>query len=129
MIHAIRKHKFDRTGFYLGIAVLLIQVGLIIYARFIPERYFCWAPYDQCTQYSIEVSISGKPLEKGELWNRYRINPDDWDARSAANIISIVQRFESTLGTKDNARVTIHYTTNGHPERQWDWPERDSIND
>ena len=32
----------------LGLILLAAQVYGIGLARFIPERYFCWGPYDQC---------------------------------------------------------------------------------
>jgi len=113
----------DRLGWMLGVAFLILQVGLIGYARFVPERYFCWGPYDQCTRYTIETRVDGHLLDPGELWQRYRIDPDGWDQRSPANIISIVRRYERTLGNMDHACVTITYTTNGHPQQVWKWPE------
>lgn len=120
-----RKHPLDQAGLILGIGFLLLQLALIVHARFIPERYFCWAPFDQCTRYRIEVSIGGKSLDHEAIGARYHIAPDFWDARAAANILSVVRRYETTLGRDDKAEVRIYYKVNGRPERLWKWPRPD----
>ena len=119
------KHPFRQFGLILGIGFLLLQLALIVHARFIPERYFCWAPFDQCTRYRIEVSIAGKPLDPEAISARYHIAADFWDARAAANILSVVRRYETTLGRHDKAEVRIYHTVNGRPERLWTWPPPD----
>ena len=51
----------------LAVAVLLFQIGAIIYARFVPSRYFCWAPYDAQNDYVIEVLAAGRTLSQDEI--------------------------------------------------------------
>ncbi len=120
-----RTPAIDRFAWWAGIGFLVLQLGLILLARFIPERYFCWAPFDQCTRYTIEVLIDGRRLDPHETWYRYRIQPDAWDQRAAANVLSIVRRYEETRGRGDHADVTIRYTVNGRPEQTWKWPRHD----
>ena len=46
----------------IGILFLLLQLGLVINARFAHERFFCWAPYDSHVQFKTSVEINGKFL-------------------------------------------------------------------
>ena len=89
-----------------------------------PERYFCWAPYDEHTFYTIEVEVDGRKLSKSEIADRYRYYPGGWEPRSIHNVISQVSQFESTYGVDDGAKIVIEYETNGHPKRRWEWPVR-----
>ena len=56
----------------IGVAFLLFQLVMIVYARFVPSRYFCWAPYDAQSEYSLQVTIDGRPLANQEIRRRYR---------------------------------------------------------
>ena len=91
----------------------------MVYARFVPERFFCWAPYDQHTHYSISVVVNGESLSAKAVTNRYRYQVSAWEPRCISNIFSIVEQYESTYGENDNAEVEITYSTNGHPEQKW----------
>lgn len=104
---------------FIGILFLLLQVGSIIYARYIPERFFCWAPYDQHTKFEVSVTIDGKTLSDKETFNRYKYKMKGWEQRSIDNIISIISQYERTYGKEDNAQVTMIYSTNGHEEKEW----------
>jgi hypothetical protein len=50
-----------------GLALLLFQVVMIVYARFVPSRYFCWAPFDIQTEYKLRVTVNGRPLKSSEF--------------------------------------------------------------
>ena len=106
-----------------GLVFLGLQVLSIVYARFVPERFFCWAPYDERSQYRITVEVAGKQFSEKETGERYRYYPAGWEPRSIHNVISMVRQHERTYGRGENARVTIRYQTNGHGERVWTWPE------
>lgn len=108
----------------IGAIFLGLQILSIAYARIGPERFFCWAPYDQRSQYRIEVQMDDRALPDAEIAQRYRYPARGWEARSLHNVISIVRQFERTYGRSDDAHVTIHYRINGHPEETWTWPER-----
>jgi len=112
------------TGHLIGITFLAIQLGLVGYARFIPERFFCWAPYDQHTWYRIEVVLGDAELTPREVSDRYRYRSDAWEPRNINNVFSIVRQAEITYGETDNARVTITYSTNGRAEEIWHWPRK-----
>ena len=51
------------------IAMLLFafQLGAIVYARFVPTRYFCWAPYDIQTDYVATATVNVKLLTGAEF--------------------------------------------------------------
>ena len=64
------------------IALFVFQLGAIVYARFVPTRYFCWAPYDTQTDYVATATVNGKKLTGAEFRQRYRRPPRGFDNRS-----------------------------------------------
>ena len=106
----------------LGIALLLSQLALIVYARFVPARYFCWAPFDTQTDYKLQVTVDGRALNGKEIRARYRRPQNGTDNRSPQHVIDIVQGYEETYGRADHARVVMRYRVNGKPEQIWKWP-------
>jgi hypothetical protein len=61
--------KFKRIDWrqWLAVGFIVLQIGLIIQARFIPERFFCWAPHDAQVQYELDVTVTGKKLTPEEI--------------------------------------------------------------
>lgn len=108
-----------KKQYVFGVVFLLIQVLAILYARIIPERFFCWAPYDQHSYYEVYVNIEGVELTKNEILERYHYQPRGWEPRSIFNVINIVNQYESTYGKSEDAHVKIKYSINGNPEQIW----------
>jgi hypothetical protein len=108
----------------IGAVFLLCQLGMIAYARFVPTRYFCWAPYDTQTAYELKVSIEDRELSPQEIRARYRRPAKGRDNRSPHHVMDIVRQYEETYGRGDDARVVMTYSVNGRPEEQWKWPPR-----
>ena len=108
-----------KLRFLFGILFLGLQLGCIIYARFVPERFFCWAPYDSHTKFETFVTINGKTLSQEEAENRYGYKMKGWEQRSIDNIFSLIKQYELTYGKNDMADVTVLYSTNGKPEKEW----------
>ena len=108
-----------KTRFYIGVLFILLQVGSIVYARFIPERFFCWAPYDSHTKFEVFVTIDGKTLSSEETVARYKYKMNGWEQRSIDNIFSLISQYERTYGKTDNAQVVMNYSINGHEEKEW----------
>ena len=107
----------------LAVALLAFQVAMIVYARFDPRRYYCWAPHDEQTEYRIRVRIDGRWLSPDEVHARYR---DPWSGvnpRAAEHVIRLVRQYERTYGEDDPADVFLHYRINGGEDRIWRWPE------
>lgn len=111
------------AGHIVGLLFLAAQVASIGYARFVPERFFCWAPYDQHTLYQVRVVLDDRELTTREVQIRYQYRAEAWEPRSIDNVFSIIRQFESTYGRNDNAEVTVIYSTNGHAEATWNWPQ------
>jgi hypothetical protein len=107
-----------------GSGLLLFQLVMIGYARFVPARYFCWAPYDIQTEYRLGVSIGGRTLTAGEIRRRYRRPMRGVDNRSIQHVMDIVQQYEETYGRFDRAQVLMKYRINGKEEREWQYPAR-----
>lgn len=95
---------------------------MIVYARFVPSRYFCWAPFDAQNEYRISVSLHGRNLTAREIFGRYRISALALDSRSIQHIKEIIAQYETTYGRNEEARVQLTYKTNGILKEPWLWP-------
>lgn len=104
---------------FIGITFLLGQVVLIGYARFVPERFFCWAPFDEHTRIKTSVNIDGEALSRSEMDSRYRYRVNGWEVRDIHNVLNIISDYEKTYGKNDGAVVVVHYSINGHEEQEW----------
>lgn len=107
-----------------AIALLAFQVVMIGYARFVPSRYFCWAPMDSQNLYSIAVVIDGRELNPEEIEARYRQPAQGGNWQAIQHALDKVRQYEETYGREDGAKVVVTYTVNGHPEETWTWPPR-----
>jgi hypothetical protein len=111
---------------WIAIAFLLLQLGSVIYARFTPRRYFCWAPNDYVVEYQLEVKVHGRPLSPEQVQMRYQIDPaSGWKVEHPAeHLIDSVRQYETTYGRNDKAEVRLRWKYNGHSElRTWQWPQ------
>lgn len=102
-----------------GVAILAFQLAMIVYARFVPSRYFCWAPYDVQTEYWITTTVNGRKLTADEIRTRYRRTPHGTDNRSPQHVMDILEGVEKHYRPNDHAVVTMRYRVNGKEERLW----------
>lgn len=107
----------------LGLTLLLLQAGAIVRARFANDRYFCWAPFDQQTKYSIGVTIGDEGLAYQQISKRYRRPAEGVDNRSAQHLFDIITRAEKKFEPAGRSRVFVRYSVNGHPEQEWRYPQ------
>jgi hypothetical protein len=106
-----------------GVVFLLLQLGLVLRARWVDERFFCWAPFDEASRYTTEVELAVRTLKTESVDRRYRYWSAGWENRSVHNFVSMVRQYESTYGRGDRARVRVTYSFNGHSNQVWHWPE------
>jgi len=106
-----------------GIGFLVFQLYAIARARFVPSRYFAWAPYDAISLYELDVRIDGRLLTTDEVRARYELPSLGRDNRAIQHVIDAVRQYEATYGVGDDATVLLRYRTNGGPERSWRWPD------
>jgi hypothetical protein len=106
-----------------AIAILGFQLAMIVYARFVPSRYFCWAPYDIQTEYRLRVTVNGRELTGPEIRARYRRPARGTDNRSPQHVMDIVQGYEERYGSSNHAQVVMRYRVNGKEEQTWRWPQ------
>ena len=106
-------------------ACLLIGTQLlgIVAMRFSDLRYFCWAPYDEITQFDISVTIDGRELSDDAVQRRYRLPHASRDNRSWAHVPAIIAHYERTWGRHDGAVAEYRFRVNGGVVRLWRWPE------
>src|SRR5947209_3821108 len=104
-----------------AIPVLLFafQIGAIVYARFVPSRYFCWAPFDMQTDYCLEVTVNGKKLFSAQIQQRYHRPARGTDNRSSQHLMDIVEQAEQRYHPQDCTEVLMTYRINGKQEQQW----------
>ncbi len=98
--------------------LIAFQLGAIAYARFVPTRYFCWAPFDIQTDYVATSIVNGRELTSAEFRQRYRGNKRGFDNRSPQHVIDMLQQVEekrARLG--DKATLTMTFRVNGKPPR------------
>jgi hypothetical protein len=103
-------------------AVFGVQLAGIGYARFVPTRYLCWAPYDQISFYVIEAERDGRPLTPGDIAARYRMPADGRENRAIQHVLDTIAQYESTYGRVERVEVRVRYRTNGRPEQTWTPP-------
>jgi hypothetical protein len=106
----------------LGLALLAFQAGAIVYARFVPARYFCWAPFDMQTEYTATVRVAGRELSAAEIRQRYRRPAKGVDNRSVQHVVDIFEQTERRYHAGDPAEILLRYRVNGHREGEWRWP-------
>jgi hypothetical protein len=105
------------------ILLFAFQLGAIVYARFVPTRYFCWAPFDIQTDYVASAAVNGKKLTPAEFRERYRRPGRGFDNRSPQHVIDMLQQVEekrARLG--ERATIVMKYRVNGKEEQEWRWP-------
>jgi hypothetical protein len=112
-----------------AIPLLLLgfQIGAIVYARMVPTRYFCWAPYDTQTEYDATATVNGHVLTAGEFRARYRRPEHGSDNRSPQHVIDMLAQAEAKharLG--DKTTIEMKYRINGKELLEWHWPESHS---
>ena len=105
------------------ILLFAFQLGAIVYARFVPTRYFCWAPYDTQTDYTATATVDGRRLTAAEFRKRYRRPPHGFDNRSPQHVIDMLQQAEQKhLQPGDQATIVMRYKVNGKEMPEWRWP-------
>lgn len=97
----------------------LVQVVGIVCSRFLEERYFCWAPFDQISYYEIKAEINGVLFSTQEITERYNIQGNGRENRSIHNVFSIIKQYEKSYGKEEKAVVKVLYRTNGKAQEEW----------
>jgi hypothetical protein len=105
-------------------ALLAFQLGAIVYARTVPSRYFCWAPFDMQTEYVARVEVGGRELSAREIQQRYRRPQKGVDNRSVQHVIDMFEQTERRYHAGEDARIVLTYRVNGHIHGEWRWPQR-----
>ena len=108
----------------LALCFLAAQLGMMVYARFDPARYFTWAPHDAQNEYAIHTRVNGIALSEAEMRSRYGLAPTGVDPRAIEHVLRTVRQYHESYGAGEDARARVTYTINGGPEQVWQWPPR-----
>ena len=104
--------------------VLGLQVWGVARGRLATDRYFCWAPFDTYTEYTVSVHGTEGWMSADEISERYRIPESGRDNRSPEHLVDVFRQFERTYGLADPVlRLQLRYRVNGGDEKTWEWPE------
>jgi hypothetical protein len=101
------------------VAFFCLQLIGIVYSRFVDERYFCWAPFDQISMYEIEGNVNGVDFSREEIKKRYGLTTPGRENRSIHNVFGIIQQHERTYGKKDTVSINVTFSTNGKESKEW----------
>ena len=112
----------SRISFAISVALIAAQLAFIVSARTTNARYFCWAPFDMQTDYSLDVAVDGAKLKPEEISQRYGLPASGTDNRSVQNLIDRVQLHEERYGAHHTAEITLRYRINGKQEQVWHYP-------
>ena len=105
------------------IILFAFQLGAIVYARFVPTRYFCWAPFDIQTDYVASATVNGHVLTASEFQKRYRRPKRGFDNRSPQHVIDMLQQAEQKYAAQgDHTTIVMKYRVNGKEPSEWHWP-------
>ena len=96
------------------IALFVFQLGAIVYARFVPTRYFCWAPYDTQTDYVATATVNGKKLTGAEFRQRYRRPPRGFDNRAPQHVFDMLEQVEEKRPRSE--RLTVEEAVRAYTE-------------
>jgi len=108
---------------WIPILLFAFQLGAIAYARFVPTRYFCWAPFDTQTDYIATAVVNGHELTPAEFLKRYRRPRRGFDNRSPQHVIDMLQQAEEKRAARgDRTIIVMKYRVNGKAPREWRWP-------
>ena len=117
------RNYFKHLNWQKKIAVnfFVLQIILIIWARFAPERYFCWAPHDCQTEYELTVFVNGRELTPEEIKQRYHHPKKYRDVRSSGNVKGWIMQHARTYGRNEESVVIMNYQVNGIQQEPWTW--------
>lgn len=105
--------------YQLGIALLLAQLGAVAYARFVPTRYFAWAPNDYAVEYRIAATVDGRALTPQQVQARYRLDSQGLYEFPPQMLIDDLRGYERQYGERDHVRLRLTYRLDGHDLEHW----------
>ena len=95
----------------------------IAVGRFVPVRYFCWAPFEETSFYEIEATLNGTQLDPSGILKRYGLGQQGRNNRAIHHVIAVLRWQEKH--SIEQAQVRLKYQTNGGEEQIWVWPEEE----
>ena len=117
--------RFDRVRVYAGMALVLAQLGAVVFVHVDEKRgaarYFAWAPNDYSVDYTIRATVNGHVLDAWEFARRYRLPERDFYEDPPQRLLHYLRRYESTYGHRDRTSLLVRYRLDGHPPVVWAW--------
>jgi hypothetical protein len=104
--------------------LFLVEIAGVVRARYVPTRWFSWAPNDYAVGYSLQVLLNGEALTPEQIGKRYNVSPSGVYENPVENLIEILTERERTYGRTDGAEVVLTYRPNGETPKEWKWPKK-----
>ena len=104
------------------VGFLLIAAQVIGIARmpFVRDRFFCWSPHDNRTDYSVSaIRRDGSVVAQKEIRERYATPPIEWHA--TGNLLKVFETAERRKPLSERWKVTVKYRVNLGPEQIWNY--------
>jgi len=117
----VPKNKIPLRLLFGGL-LLIVQLGMIVFARFTEARYFCWAPHDVQNEFILEVTLDGQKLSAEDIFKRYRIPKKSTDPRSIQHVKDALKKYELIYSKDNPAKIVMNYNRNGVEQESWRWP-------
>jgi hypothetical protein len=104
---------------WLAVAFLSLQLVGVAWARFVPTRYFAWAPNDYAVEYSISAKVDGRALTAAEVESRYRLAQHGLYEFPPEHLIDGLRSVERLYPRGRHGEVHVRYRLDGHAPRAW----------
>lgn len=107
----------------MAVSFIAAQAVLVARARFVPDRYFSWAPHDRQIEYRISgTAWDGTPIAD-VAQSRYGLAAEGWCSHAAEDLEWTIRAREQRTAPELRAReVMLTYRANGGPWKTWSAP-------
>ena len=105
-----------------ALAIVGVQAGFVLRARFSTDRFLSWAPHDRQIEYRVECEVGGVRLSQEKIARRYGLTPGGWLSHAIEDLQWTIATRETRLPPTKRATVILAYRINGKTQERWEYP-------
>ena len=103
---------------FVGLLLIALQAIGIARMPFVRDRFFCWSPHDNRTDYAVNaVRRDGSAVSQNEIRERYATPRIDW--HGTGNLFMVFETAERRRPKAEQWTLTVKYRVNLGPEQVW----------